>query len=277
MSRPEKQELVISVTVAMAVSAQCGAQDEFLFFLGQGEDESAELEFQEAMDGTVYTDDLDGFVQDQAICAPMNGFVTARLLDAFGNSEGCGKSFGSDIIQSHCPLVCGQTLVNSPPGILTRSPQIEFVFEEPVQGFGLWVFDDSDETEQHFHLYAWDVNGELAISPALDNPESQQMNGHWVEGFVGVSSPIGIERVVIKQVIDEGLDECAFEVDNLQLALLGTCYADMNGDGDLNVLDFIEFQELWKAKDPRANCHVSPNFNILDFLCFQAEFEAGCP
>lgn len=54
------------------------------------------------------------------------------------------------------------------------------------------------------------------------------------------------------------------------------CAADADGDGELNVLDFITFQLLWQAQDPSADCDGNGLYNILDFVCFQQLFQAGC-
>ena len=54
------------------------------------------------------------------------------------------------------------------------------------------------------------------------------------------------------------------------------CPADVNGDGQLNVLDFVAFQLLWQAGDPAADCDANGEFNVLDFVCFQQLFQAGC-
>jgi FG-GAP repeat len=54
------------------------------------------------------------------------------------------------------------------------------------------------------------------------------------------------------------------------------CPADVNGDGDLNVLDFVAFQLLWQAGDAGADCDANGAFNVLDFVCFQGLFGAGC-
>jgi hypothetical protein len=54
------------------------------------------------------------------------------------------------------------------------------------------------------------------------------------------------------------------------------CGADFNGDGNLNVLDFVAFQLAWVDQDPAADCDNSGTFNVLDFVCFQQLFVAGC-
>jgi hypothetical protein len=48
----------------------------------------------------------------------------------------------------------------------------------------------------------------------------------------------------------------------------------------LNVGDFVAYQSLFAAGDPRANCDGSttpPVLNVADFVCFQTRFVQGCP
>jgi len=54
------------------------------------------------------------------------------------------------------------------------------------------------------------------------------------------------------------------------------CFADCNGDGLLNILDFICYQGLFETGSSDADCNGDSLLNILDFICFQAAFEAGC-
>jgi hypothetical protein len=51
---------------------------------------------------------------------------------------------------------------------------------------------------------------------------------------------------------------------------------DVNGDGDVNILDFVAFQVAWQAKDQSADCDENGEFNVLDFVCFQQVFVGGC-
>ena len=54
------------------------------------------------------------------------------------------------------------------------------------------------------------------------------------------------------------------------------CPGDFNGDGVLNVLDFVAFQLAWQVSDPAADCDASGTFDIIDFVCFQTRFQEGC-
>jgi len=57
----------------------------------------------------------------------------------------------------------------------------------------------------------------------------------------------------------------------------GECPADFNGDGDLNILDFVAFQTAFQNQDLAADCNGDGQLNILDFTCYQAAFQTGCP
>jgi len=57
----------------------------------------------------------------------------------------------------------------------------------------------------------------------------------------------------------------------------GDCAADCDGNGTLNVLDFVCFQQEWQAQTPTGDCDDNGVYNVLDFVCFQQVFQAGCP
>ena len=57
-----------------------------------------------------------------------------------------------------------------------------------------------------------------------------------------------------------------------------SCYADCDGNGSLDIFDFLCFQNSFVAGDPYAcDCDPNPACDIFDFLCFQTAFVAGCP
>jgi hypothetical protein len=55
------------------------------------------------------------------------------------------------------------------------------------------------------------------------------------------------------------------------------CFADCDGNGALNILDFVCYQGLFQSGDPNADCDDNGSLNILDFVCFQGAFQDGCP
>jgi len=54
------------------------------------------------------------------------------------------------------------------------------------------------------------------------------------------------------------------------------CPTDLNNDGELNVIDFVIYQDLFNSGDPLADCNGDGTLNVLDFPCFQGRFVAGC-
>ncbi len=54
------------------------------------------------------------------------------------------------------------------------------------------------------------------------------------------------------------------------------CRADLDGDGQLTIFDFLAFQNLFDAGDPIADFDGDGSLTIFDFLAFQNEFDAGC-
>jgi hypothetical protein len=63
-------------------------------------------------------------------------------------------------------------------------------------------------------------------------------------------------------------------------AYAGDCPGDCNGDGTANILDFVCFQGEWQAQTEKGDCDVNGLYNILDFVCFQGAWqdfaEGGC-
>jgi hypothetical protein len=75
---------------------------------------------------------------------------------------------------------------------------------------------------------------------------------------------------------DIGMIAPAFAIQGLAI-VADACLADVNGDGELNILDFVAFQGEFVAGNDTADCDDDGMLNILDFVCFQQLFQAGCP
>ncbi len=55
-----------------------------------------------------------------------------------------------------------------------------------------------------------------------------------------------------------------------------TCRADIDGDGELTIFDFLAYQNLFDAGDLAADFDGDGSLTIFDFLAFQNEFDTGC-
>jgi hypothetical protein len=75
---------------------------------------------------------------------------------------------------------------------------------------------------------------------------------------------------------DAAIDNAALHVDpGIAVAPPG-CVADVNGDDDLNILDYITFNALFSEDDPAADINDDGVLNILDFVALHDAFVAGC-
>jgi len=54
------------------------------------------------------------------------------------------------------------------------------------------------------------------------------------------------------------------------------CRADLDGDGELTIFDFLQFQNAFALGDPLADFDGNGELNLFDFLAFQNEFAGGC-
>lgn len=55
------------------------------------------------------------------------------------------------------------------------------------------------------------------------------------------------------------------------------CPADCNGDGTLDIFDFLCFQGVFASGSLEADCDADGELTVFDFLCYLDAFEAGCP
>jgi hypothetical protein len=54
------------------------------------------------------------------------------------------------------------------------------------------------------------------------------------------------------------------------------CYPDLNGDGALDLFDFLAFVNAFNAGDLLADCTPDIQLDMYDFLCFVNAFNKGC-
>ena len=121
----------------------------------------------------------------------------------------------------------------------------------------LFIFNSGDQSEGINITGGW--NGDLEEGVNYAHATLEVTDGRidldWVSGFFGGSGYIS----------------------GVQIVLAGECPADVNGDGELNILDFVAYQDLFVSGDPAADCDGNGALNILDFVCYQGLFQAGCP
>ena len=211
--------LGLAVTGVVMAAAPVGAAPTFYLSTPPGPNPAGDVPWQLAV-GTFVEDDMDSYA-DGAIPGITLGGVTITfslpgVLDPPGAEIFSGAFAGGGGVYG---TVFDAALLNR-SGADGPSSSIQFNFSQPVQGFGLWVFDNSTGSVDSFTMTA---NGET--SNILDaNPG---LGDHIVEGFLGVHDPSGITSLIVTNTSGNVF----FEVDHLQvtpvpepatLALLGS-------------------------------------------------------
>jgi hypothetical protein len=70
--------------------------------------------------------------------------------------------------------------------------------------------------------------------------------------------------------------EAGLQVVDISDCNQGPCPADCDLSSDLSLFDFLCFVNLFNANDPAADCEVNGVLDLFDFLCFVNTFNAGC-
>lgn len=105
-------------------------------------------------------------------------------------------------------------------------------------------------------LEAWD-------SVAITSEDLGQMTGE----------PIGPIGSVSFQASNENYGAY---FDDIAVELAGGCYADIDGNGALDLFDFVAFTNAFNAGQAAGDCDGDGAFDLFDFLCFTNAFNVGC-
>jgi hypothetical protein len=131
-----------------------------------------------------------------------------------GNPEVFAGTWGAPATGAGYGTVSGNALLNRDiPG--TIHSDFVFSFNQPISGFGAWVFDDVLSTAESFVMEVVEVGGGVYTSAVL---ESGNGLPHFVEGFLGATSTVGIIEARFR-VVDSGTlnpVQRYFELDHIQ-------------------------------------------------------------
>jgi hypothetical protein len=101
---------------------------------------------------------------------------------------------------------------------------------------------------------------------AINNVEqviiSAPTTGRWTAQVVGTAVNVGTQGYAL--VLSGDIAEPA------------ACTADFNGDGAVNVQDFLAFLSAYAAGDARCDIDGSGSINVQDFLGYLSLYAAGC-
>jgi len=160
--------------------------------------------------------DFDNVTAGAHVVGVSAGSIFANVsLGSGGGAEAFAGSWGGAGSGSVYGTVYDIALLNRGP---TGGPDgdIIFSFTAPNAGIGAWLYDDGAGTAESFVLEVTEVGGGVFTSPVL---ESGNGNAHFVEGFLGVTSTVGITEARFRVVDTTSQDPVLrfFELDHLQI------------------------------------------------------------
>ncbi|HPC94545.1 MAG TPA: hypothetical protein PLU87_06365 [Sedimentisphaerales bacterium] len=170
--------------------------------------------------GTFTELDLDNFASSADIDSLTFGSIVANvglggLNGTASTAEIFAGSWGGSSNGSVYGTVYGMGLLNR-DAAGTIHGEITFAFLEPVKGFGAWVYDNSSSSAESFRMIVTEVGGSTFTSQPL---ESGNGTVHFVEGWLGATSAVGITAVSYQVIATDGDPVLkAFEMDHLQLS-----------------------------------------------------------
>ncbi|GIW73532.1 MAG: hypothetical protein KatS3mg103_0054 [Phycisphaerales bacterium] len=141
-----------------------------------------------------------------------------------------------------------------------------FTFDSPIQAFG------------------WDTFGAASgIGIAIETTEGvvdifDYLSSGFGDTFMGFTTqtPVTEVRIIASPSYGGTAVGEIFDADDMVYAGGEPCRADLDGDGQLSLFDFLAFQSLFDAGDLQADFDGDGQLTLFDFLAFQSEFDAGC-
>ena len=167
-------------------------------------------------------------------------------------------------------------LDGGPTRLTTSTYDLTAVGPEARIRFAAW-FTNDDGDEDRLDIEMSDDNGDtwtLAESIA-GMPAAWTVRTYRVADFVTVNDRFKM-RFSATDNPNNSVTEAAIDAFQIVRMSCDACRADMNGDGSLDIFDFLEFQNAFASGDPRADFDGDGQLTIFDFLAFQNAFAQGC-
>ena len=244
---------------------------------------------------TAYRVDGDGTLSETGFVFTSPNFAldmalapNGEWLYAGGGISGSGNDvLGFEVGPAGSLATIGGSPFTSPgasPAWVTVSPDSRFVYAGHGGDASVWGFSADATTGALTSLgVAFDVGsrGTLGTVGTLDLDAGPFLfvsdNSTIFDDVQGVYSFRIEDDGSLTQVGDIAMTQGS-QPDNFVVWQPGQtdCRADIDGDGQLTIFDFLEFQNLFDAGDPAADFDGDGDLTLFDFLTFQNEFDVGC-
>jgi hypothetical protein len=171
----------------------------------------------------------------------------------------------------------GPTVLTSPMFQLAGAP------DDVELRYARWFYNDDQRAglPDNDRLLVEITDGSGWVT--LESVDHDMGGEEWAEMVVTVSDHVDLtNQVQLRFTTADSPNDSASEAAVDGISVLGfrcgdSCPADIDGDGDLTLFDFLAFQNAFDAGDPVADFDGDGDLTLFDFLAFQNAFDAGCP
>ncbi|MEQ8318067.1 MAG: choice-of-anchor B family protein [Phycisphaerales bacterium] len=163
----------------------------------------------------------------------------------------------------------GPTVLTSPEYDLTA------IGDEARVRFAVWFTNDDGDDVLDIEMSSNGGSSWESVETIAGGAPAWSQRTYRVADFVDVTDEFRI-RFSTEDQPNNSVTEAAIDAFEIVRMSCDTCRADLTGDGELNIFDFLEFQNLFAGGDLRADFDGDGDLTIFDFLAFQNEFGTGC-
>jgi hypothetical protein len=211
----------------------------------------------------------------------INGPWELGVPDSFrgapdGDFDGSGQAYVTGAARGD-DIDGGPTVLTSPMFQLAGAP------DDVELRYARWFYNDDQRAglPDNDRLLVEITDGSGWVT--LESVDHDMGGEEWAEMVVTVSDHVDLtNQVQLRFTTADSPNDSASEAAVDGISVLGfrcgdSCPADIDGDGDLTLFDFLAFQNAFDAGDPVADFDGDGDLTLFDFLAFQNAFDAGCP
>ncbi|MFI4916083.1 MAG: S8 family serine peptidase [Phycisphaerales bacterium JB060] len=197
--------------------------------------------------------------------------VADNDFDGSGQAYVTGNERGEDVDG-------GPTVLTSPVFALAGAP------DDVALRYARWFWNDDQRAglSDNDRLLVEITDGSGWVT--LESVDHAAGGEDWTEMEITVSDHVSLTNAVqLRFTVSDSPNDSATEalVDAVSVTGFrcddGTgCRADFDGNGVLDIFDFLAFQNAFASGDLAADFDCDCVLNIFDFLAFQYEFAGGC-
>ena len=193
-----------------------------------------------------------------------------------GDADGSGRAFVTGPTRG-MDLDGGPTILTSPVFDLSAAPA------NSALSYARWFWNDDQRAgiadQDRLVVQISDNGGSTwttleTVNHAMGGERWTTMQWNLAD-HIDLTSQVQV-RFTASDNPNDSVTEAAIDAFSIVGLECGGCRADMDGDGELTLFDFLAFQSAFDAGDARADFDGDGSLTLFDFLAFQSAFDTGC-